>query len=181
MTLIDRDRRRVALNDAALQLFDYRSDEVVGTMAGDSIQDDDPTLVDRLWAELVRTNEVYAEHLVSHRNGKPMRVGLAAHRTTIGGRWMALLFTLSARFEPDGPELIGTNNPKRSGRSSKLTAREREVIRRVALGAGTERIATELYLSPATVRTHVRNAMVKTRAHTRAQMVAIALADGLLD
>jgi DNA-binding CsgD family transcriptional regulator len=31
------------------------------------------------------------------------------------------------------------------------------------------------------VRTHVRNAMAKTGAHTRAQLVALALADGLIE
>ena len=52
------------------------------------------------------------------------------------------------------------------------------MIRRVAEGANSRQIADELYLSPATVRTHVRNAMFKTRAHTRAQLVAIVLSDG---
>jgi DNA-binding CsgD family transcriptional regulator len=53
-------------------------------------------------------------------------------------------------------------------------------LRQVALGASTRQIAADLYLSPATVRSHVRNAMVKTNAHTRAQLVAIALGDGLI-
>jgi DNA-binding CsgD family transcriptional regulator len=61
-----------------------------------------------------------------------------------------------------------------------LTAREGEVVRRVAMGASTRRIAADMYLSPATVRSHVRNAMVKTGAHTRAQLVAIVLGDGLV-
>ena len=42
------------------------------------------------------------------------------------------------------------------------------------------RIAADMYLSPATVRSHVRNAMVKTGAHTRAQLVAIVLGEGLV-
>jgi DNA-binding CsgD family transcriptional regulator len=62
-----------------------------------------------------------------------------------------------------------------------LTPREREVVRLVALGAGTRQVAKDLYLSPETIRSHVRNAMSKTGSHTRAQLVAIALADGLID
>ena len=50
----------------------------------------------------------------------------------------------------------------------------------MALGASTPRIAADLFLSPATVRSHVRNAMVKTDAHTRAQLVAIVMGDGLI-
>ena len=56
-----------------------------------------------------------------------------------------------------------------------LTAREREVITHVALGYETDQIAEALYISPTTVRTHVRNAMTKLGAHTRAQLVAIVL------
>jgi DNA-binding CsgD family transcriptional regulator len=51
----------------------------------------------------------------------------------------------------------------------------------VALGRSTPQIATDLSLSPATVRSHVRNAMVKVGAHTRAQLVALVLGDGLAD
>ncbi|HUE25549.1 MAG TPA: helix-turn-helix transcriptional regulator [Solirubrobacteraceae bacterium] len=100
----------------------------------------------------------------------------AAHGTTIAGRWLALLVILSARFEPDGSELIDTAEPDNAGEpGSTLTPRERDVVRRVALGANMPQIAAELYLSPSTVRSHVRNAMIKTHAHTRAQLVAIAL------
>jgi DNA-binding CsgD family transcriptional regulator len=53
------------------------------------------------------------------------------------------------------------------------------VVHRVALGATTRQIASHLFLSPATVRSHIRNAMTKTNAHTRAQLVAIVLGDGL--
>jgi DNA-binding NarL/FixJ family response regulator len=59
-----------------------------------------------------------------------------------------------------------------------LTERERQVITLIALGRGTRAIASELYISPATVRTHVRNAMSKLGAHTRAQLVAAALCSG---
>jgi DNA-binding CsgD family transcriptional regulator len=60
-----------------------------------------------------------------------------------------------------------------------LTAREREVLRLVALGSNTRRIADELAVSPATVRSHVANAMAKTGTHTRAQLVAQVLVEGL--
>jgi DNA-binding NarL/FixJ family response regulator len=81
-----------------------------------------------------------------------------------------------------GEELISTDNGAAPhDLESTLTAREREVIRLVAQGANSRQIAAELYLFPLTVRRHVRNAMVKTRAHTRAQLVAIVLGDGFID
>jgi DNA-binding CsgD family transcriptional regulator len=45
----------------------------------------------------------------------------------------------------------------------------------------TSEICTDLHIAPDTVRAHVRNAMAQTGARTRAQLVAIALSDGLLD
>jgi DNA-binding CsgD family transcriptional regulator len=107
----------------------------------------------------------------------------------VSGQWLALFVMLSAQLEPGGAELItvgrsgGPSAPTPApgdGGGGVLTAREREVVRRVALGASTRRIAADMYLSPATVRSHVRNAMVKTGAHTRAQLVAIVLGDGLV-
>lgn len=64
------------------------------------------------------------------------------------------------------------------GRVATLTARERAVIDLVATGNETAQIAGRLYISPETVRTHVRNAMEKVGARTRAQLVAIVLTGG---
>lgn len=54
-----------------------------------------------------------------------------------------------------------------------LTAREREVVSLLARGLSGRDIARELYLSPDTVRTHLRNAMNRTGANTRAHLIAI--------
>jgi len=181
MALVDRDRRYVELNDAAIRVFQYQRAEVLGRRIGrTSIID--PATADAQWEQLARTDELYGERIVVHANGTQMRVSYAAHATTVGDRWLALFVTLSARFHPRGPDLIGTapiaapNGPR-----SKLTRREREVLRLVALGFDTRRVAADLNVSSETVRTHVRNAMAKTGAHTRAQLVALVLADGLIE
>lgn len=59
-----------------------------------------------------------------------------------------------------------------------LSPREREVLDGLARGLSGERLAEELEISPETVRTHVRNAMEKLEAHTRAHAVVIALRQG---
>jgi DNA-binding CsgD family transcriptional regulator len=183
MALVDRDRRYVDVNDAGLELFSYRREDVIGQLAGRTAVGDGGA--DGQWGRLLRTNELYGERTVLHPSGTPLRVGYAAHASTVNGQWLALIVTLSAHFEPDGVELIGTTphvstQPAGDHRpAAALTAREREVVRRVALGASTRQIAADLYLSPATVRSHVRNAMVKTNSHTRAQLVALVLADVL--
>jgi DNA-binding CsgD family transcriptional regulator len=60
------------------------------------------------------------------------------------------------------------------------TVREREVLAMLATGATDGEIADLLGLSPATVQTHVRNAKTKLGARTRAQAVALAVAQGLI-
>ena len=45
-------------------------------------------------------------------------------------------------------------------------------------GKTSRQIGHDLFISPETVRTHVRNAMNKLGARTRAQAIAIAMRDG---
>ena len=60
-----------------------------------------------------------------------------------------------------------------------LTEREREVLALVGRGLSNDEIGAELFLSPATARTHVSRAMTKLRARDRAQLVVIAYQTGL--
>jgi len=61
-----------------------------------------------------------------------------------------------------------------------LTQREREVLRLLADGLSNEEIGKQLFISPETVRTHVRKAMEKLDADTRTQAVARALRGRLI-
>lgn len=62
-----------------------------------------------------------------------------------------------------------------------LSAREREILGLLAHGLTGEQIAKRLYLSPETVRTHIRNARGKLDARTRSHAIAIALREGEID
>jgi len=61
-----------------------------------------------------------------------------------------------------------------------LTPRERDVLRLLADGLSNEEIGRRLFISPETVRTHVRKAMEKLDADTRTQAVATALRHSLI-
>jgi DNA-binding NarL/FixJ family response regulator len=61
-----------------------------------------------------------------------------------------------------------------------LTQRERDVLRLLANGQSNEEIGKALYISPETVRTHVRKAMDKLEADTRTEAVAKALRQKLI-
>ncbi len=62
-----------------------------------------------------------------------------------------------------------------------LTERERQVLALVGRGLNNDEIGGELFLSPATARTHVSRAMAKLGARDRAQLVVIAYQTGLVD
>ena len=66
-------------------------------------------------------------------------------------------------------------------RAQRLSERERAVLAELAKGNVTEEIAELLVLSPHTIRSHVKAAMRKLGARTRAHAVAIALASGVID
>ncbi len=62
-----------------------------------------------------------------------------------------------------------------------LSAREREVLRLLALGYTNQEVAESLVVGVRTVESHRANIMVKLRVDTRAAMVQAALRAGLLD
>ncbi|WP_165052942.1 MULTISPECIES: response regulator transcription factor [unclassified Adlercreutzia] len=63
---------------------------------------------------------------------------------------------------------------------SSLTDREREILALVARGLTNDEIGAELFISPATVKTHLARVMGKVDAHDRAQLVVFAYESGLV-
>ncbi len=61
-----------------------------------------------------------------------------------------------------------------------LTAREQDVLRLVAAGRSNDEIAMELYVSAATVKTHINHLLAKTESRVRAQLVRYAFLHGIL-
>jgi DNA-binding NarL/FixJ family response regulator len=60
-----------------------------------------------------------------------------------------------------------------------LTPREAEVLTHIAAGLSNEEIAAALYVSEATVKTHVNHIFTKTGLRDRAQLVGYAFRSGL--
>jgi DNA-binding CsgD family transcriptional regulator len=100
-----------------------------------------------------------------------VRTGGATYRI-VGGR-----ITRIRGFE----EPVPLNGHRTSTRADGLSRREREVLSMLAAGQTVAEIASDLVLSPFTVRTHVRNAKDKLQARTTAHAVAIALDEKVLD
>ncbi len=62
-----------------------------------------------------------------------------------------------------------------------LTQREREILQLLADGMSNADVAQRLFISQETVKSHVRNILVKLEADTRTQAVAIALREAMID
>jgi DNA-binding NarL/FixJ family response regulator len=70
--------------------------------------------------------------------------------------------------------------PPNAGALADLTDREREVLALAGQGLSNADIASRLFLSPATAKTHVSRAMIKLGARDRAQLVVAAYESGLV-
>ena len=90
----------------------------------------------------------------------PLDIVLRMHVEDDRLRSVEVVLSDDQRVEADGPA-----HPT-------LTPRELKVVSLIGLGMSTDEIARVLVIAPGTVRSHVRNAMSKTEAHTRAQLVA---------
>jgi PAS domain S-box-containing protein len=67
-----------------------------------------------------------------------------------------------------------------AGAPSQLTSRERQVLLALCRGCSTEAIASELGVSPTTIRNHVQHLLAKLAAHSRAEAVGLAYREGLI-
>jgi DNA-binding NarL/FixJ family response regulator len=79
--------------------------------------------------------------------------------------------------------LLRTQAPERSEHAAaveRLTAREREVFQLIAQGQSNPEIAAGLFLSEATVKTHVGHILAKLGARDRVQVVVIAYETGIV-
>jgi two-component system, NarL family, nitrate/nitrite response regulator NarL len=85
---------------------------------------------------------------------------------------------LSREVEAD---LASEIRKRRQTELAALTEREVQVLRRVAEGESAAEIGRRLYLSPTTVKSHLRNLYAKLEVGDRAAAVAEAMRRGLID
>jgi PAS domain S-box-containing protein len=164
MLVLDDNAVYTAANDAACRALGRRRDSVVGHELGFSSEPDQRAELRDMWAGF-------------HRSGY---VATTWHYRLPGGD-VAVVETVCTHDAPAPGQHLALYWPRRpDGDDRTLSPREEEITRLLARGLTGEQIAKQLYLSPETVRTHVRNAMVRMRAQTRAQLIALAFERGLI-
>jgi DNA-binding NarL/FixJ family response regulator len=75
--------------------------------------------------------------------------------------------------------LLGVSSEEVATATSRLSAREREVLQLIAEGWSTKQIASHLYVSVKTIETHRRQIMKKLDLHNIADLTKYAIREGL--
>ena len=176
MVLVDSDRRIVEVNPAFARLLGRAKSALVGRTLFTFVAGG-PLVTPDEWRDALSQGRFAGEASLVHASGAEVAVQWAAATEVATGRRLVLFVALNtsrwgARFRRQSDSW--------SGRAA-LTDREREVVEHVALGDTSPEIASRMGISHETVRTHVRNAMGKSGARSRAHLVAKALAEGLVE
>jgi PAS domain S-box-containing protein len=173
MVLVDDERRHVEVNGAYVRLIGYPRSAIIGRPLYEYVRGG-PVFSEEQWRELLGRGEFSGAGELIRSDGATVSVQYAAHTEVVTGRQLVLFVSLSTsrigrHFRRDVSDAT---------RLGELSEREREIVRLVANGESGPEIADELHISHNTVRTHVRNAMEKLAARSRAHLVAKALAEG---
>ena len=164
----------VAQGNVDVVLMDLKMPVLDGTLATARITADFPEV-----AVLVLTT--YADD-TSIANA--LRAGARGYLTKDAGRaeiGAALRSTAAGQstFDPEvSKRLIAGLTPASPGNDG-LTARETEVLRLIARGLSNPEIAGQLFISEATVKTHINNTFAKIGARHRAEAVRYAYRKGI--
>jgi PAS domain S-box-containing protein len=175
MVLLDSQRRHVDANGAYLKLLGYRREELIGRPVYQFVVGG-PLLSPAEWQVELTAGRFTGEAELRSADGGSVAVQWAATTEVVTGRRLVLFVALStSRWGPRFRREMAAEQEPRT-----LSGRECDVVRLVALGNTGPEIADELRIAHDTVRTHVRNAMEKAGARSRAHLVAKALGEGLV-
>ncbi|MFE2045662.1 AAA family ATPase [Streptomyces sp. NPDC059477] len=124
--------------------------------------------------------------LVAERREEAAEQARAARETAVTLKATVLLEQVDALIRRgrllDGGSTgsAGTSGVPGASGASPLTAREREVLRLLALGRSNRQIGEELFITGKTASVHVSNILAKLGAASRTEAVAVAYQRGLI-
>lgn len=176
MSIVDNDRRHLEANAAARLLFRMPLSELRQLRIEDLTAEQNLPALQEAWDELIERGTVSDRYTVTFKDGSTLVVFYAAIANALPGQHLIV-------FVPTdwpGDELEELQPAVDSTVSERLSPRQVDVLRLVALGANVSQIAQELSISEATVKTHVKNILHRLGARNRAHAVALAMRNGLL-
>jgi DNA-binding CsgD family transcriptional regulator len=167
----DDNRRIRRVNSRWCALTGYEPERATSIRIDDLLAPESRPGIDMRWSDLLATGLSTARIVILRPDNSRIAVRYGAFANVLTGVHVA------AYFAEPGQD-VRSLRPARARRAGQLTRREQESLRLVAMGMTTTAAAEHLGISPETVRTHVRNAMNKLGARTRAQAIAVAMRDG---
>lgn len=175
MLIVERARRVVDANCAArlalrLSLAELRT-YGIGDLTPPEMLDE----LDRAWAQLLQTGCIAGDYQVAGPDGSQLHVVYCATANLLPGLH---LIAFAPAVWPDD-ELAAVTS-EASVATMRLTRRELEVLELAADGGETRQLAEQLAVSPATVRTHLKNIYAKLEASNRTAAVVKAMRLGLI-
>jgi DNA-binding CsgD family transcriptional regulator len=189
----DREGRISDWNEGAKRLLGYQRKEVLGRKCHEIIQGTDLAgnrycsewCIPRGMAALGECIRPYSMD-VGCRSGETVRVfcSILARSSEHSSPSLTHLLHIKPSIPDDyrqGESTAATTNQADGldaailAEQPKLTARELEVLRLLSAGAATQVIAASLFISSATVRTHVQAILRKIGAHSKLEAVSIAI------
>jgi PAS domain S-box-containing protein len=173
MALVDADRRHLDVNPPYLRLLGRPRNQVVGHHVWDFVAGG-PAFTVAQWNDALAAHRFHGEAEVIRGDGSHMGVQWAGATEVVTGQRLVLFVALNtSRWGGSFRRAVDFDHEP-----GELSAREREIVQLIARGESGPEIAAELHISHDTVRTHVRNAMKKVGARSRAHLVAKVLAEG---
>jgi DNA-binding CsgD family transcriptional regulator len=177
MVMVDNERRLVAANAAARLFFRLSLTELRALRLDDLTPPHELGEPRRWWERLMNDGAVAGFYNVGFPDRSVARISYCALSNMLPGQH--LIVFMPAHWPDD--ELGAADHEEATASVIQLSRREREVLTLVAAGANTLEIATELVISPATVRTHLENAFRKLGARNRPHAIALAMRLGLIE
>jgi PAS domain S-box-containing protein len=172
MVLVDDGRRIVEANAAFVRMLGRRREALLGHHVWEFVSGG-PIYTPAEWRDALAQGHFAGAATMLHADGTEIAVQWAAHTEVATGRRLVLFAALNTSRWGNHFRRHREHPPA----GGKLSARELEVVRLVARGETGPEIAAELGIAHETVRTHVRNAMTKLDARSRAHLVAKVLGE----
>ena len=171
MALIDDQRTIVDVNGSLLAVLRRKPGDVLGHRIFEFV-DGGPLFSDPEWEAALDEGRFTGEAVLLCAGGGTVGVQWGATTEVVTGRRLVLAVVLStSRW---GSRFRARPAPG----DGDLSPRQRESVRLVAHGMTGQEIADELVIAHETVRTHIRSAMGRLGARSRAHLVAKALGEG---
>jgi PAS domain S-box-containing protein len=173
MALVDDDRRHVDANAPYLRLLGRGRADVIGRPVWEFVAGG-PLLTPAQWQAALAAHRFQGEAEMVRADGSQIAVQWAGATEVATGQRLVLFVALStSRWGGNFRRTVETDREP-----GELSPRELEIVRMIARGESGPEIAAELHIAHDTVRTHVRNAMKKVGARSRAHLVAKVLGEG---